>query len=304
MTLKEKILEHIADDDIDFGIAINHIESGEKIYINENMPYPLASVMKVPVMVEVFKQAQENKFNLDDRLTLQIKYKTLTTGVLLYMQDGLKPTIHDLVTLMIIISDNTATSMLMELVGPDNITTTMHSLGLNSIYVNMTIHEMFLHAWDIPERKDISVEELRQIAKSKPMDYNSRTFSRGSDNCVSSAKDMTQLMTMIYNGEVVNRDACDNMLTILSHQQANDRVPLYLPWYSVYHKTGTMRGIRTDSGIIYCNEKSHVAFSVFSFDHINMPLSDPKFRAERYLQVSKMFGKIGLDVFEYFGGKV
>ena len=303
MSLKEKILTYISTDDIDFGIAINHIESGEQILINEDMPYPTASVMKVPVMVEVFKQAREGKFDLNDRLTLETKYKTLTTGVLLQLQDGLKLTIRDLIMLMIIVSDNAATSMLMELVGPENVTNTMHAIGLKTIYVNMNVHEMFLHAWGIPERTDISVEELRQIAKDQQMDYNTRTFSRDSDNCVSSAADMTKLMSMIYEGKVVDHEACDEMLAILSHQQFNNRVPLYLPWYSTYHKTGTMRGVRADSGIIYCNPNSHVAFSVFSFDHVTLPLSDPKFGIRRSMQVAEMMGEIGFDVYQHFGGE-
>jgi beta-lactamase class A len=303
MNLKEKILATIADGDIDFGIALKHIESGEQILINEEMPYPTASVMKVPVMVEVFKQARARKFDLNDRLTLQSKYKTLTTGVLLQLQDGLQPSIRDLMMLMIIVSDNVATSMLMELVGPENVTATMHALGLKSIYVNLNVHEMFLHAWGIPERTDISVEELRQIAKNEQMDYNSRTFSRGSDNCVSSASDMTELMTLIYKGEVVDREACDEMLAILSHQQYNNRVPLYLPWYSTYHKTGTMRGVRADSGIIYCTLESHVAFTVFSFDHVTLPLSEPKFGTQRSMQVAEMMGEIGLAAYQHFGGE-
>ena len=304
MSLEEKILQHIVDDEIDFGIALQHIESGEEVLFNADMKYPLASVMKVPVMVEVFKQAREKKFELNDRLDLQTKYKTLTTGVLLQMQDGLRPTIRDLAMLMIIVSDNAATSMLMELVGPENVTESMHELGLDSIHVNMNVHEMFLHAFGIPERKDISVEELREVAKNVQMDYDTRTFSRNGDNCVSSAADMTRLMTLIFKGQVVDRGACDEMLTIMSHQQYNNRVPLYLPWYSVYHKTGTMRGVRTDSGVIYCTEDSHVAFSVFSFDHVTLPLSDPKFGVERSAKVAQMMGNIGLDVFQHYGGKL
>jgi beta-lactamase class A len=191
----------------------------------------------------------------------------------------------------------------MELVGPENVTASMHELGLMSIEVNLTVHEMFLHAFGIPNQPDISVEALRDRARQVQMDYQTRAFSRNRDNDVSSPADMTRLMAMIFKGEVVDRVACDEMLTILSHQQYNSRVSRYLPWYTVYHKTGTMRGLRNDSGIIYCNENSHVAFTVFSFDLTELPLCNPRLEVQRSLLVEEMMGEIGLAIFEHYGGE-
>jgi beta-lactamase class A len=233
---------------------------------------------------------------------LKTRYKTLTSGVLLQLQDGLQPTIRDLAMLMTIVSDNTATTMLLEIVGAENVTNTMHALGLTSIHVNMTVHEMFLHAFGIPDQPDISVEALRARAREVQMDYGSRTFSRGPDNDVSSAADMTKLMAMIFRGEVVDREACDEMLTILSHQQYNSRVPRYLPWYRTYHKTGSMRGLRNDSGVIYCDQDSHVAFSVFSFDGVELPLSDPRVEVQRAGLVEGMMAEMGFVLYEHYGG--
>ena len=304
MALRDELQTCITDDGIEFGIAVQHIESSEETLINADTVFPTASVFKVPVMVEVFKQARAGKFVLNDRLELKTRYKTLTTGVLLQLQDGLQPTIRDLMMLMTIVSDNTATTMLMELVGPENVTATMHGLGLMSMEINMTVHEMFLHAFGIPDRHDISLEELRSVARTVQMDYDSRTFSRGKDNAVASPADMTRLMAMLVRGEVVDRAACDEMLTILSHQQYNSRVPRYLPWYTVYHKTGTMRGLRNDSGIIYCNENSCAAFTVFSFDPVELPLSDPRLAEQRSLLVEEMMGEMGLVIYEHYGGKL
>ena len=304
MSLRDDLRACMTDDHIEFGIAVHHIESGEETLIDGDTVFPTASLFKVPVMIEIFKQAHAGRFDLDDRLELKTRYKTLTTGVLLHLQDGLQPTVRDLVMLMIIVSDNTATTMLMELVGPENVTATMHDLGLTSIEVNMTVHEMFLHALGIPDRTDITLEELRERASKVQMDYSSRAFSRDKDNAVSSATDMTRLMTMIFKGEIVDRTACNEMLTILSHQQYDTRVPRYLPWYTVYHKTGTMRGVRNDSGIIYCNEKSHAAFTILSFDAVELPLSDPQLAAQRSLLVEEMMGEMGLAIYEHYGGKL
>lgn len=303
MSLHDKLQACMTDERIECGIAVQHIESGQETLINADTVFPTASVFKVPVMVEVFKQAHAGQFGLDDRLELKTHHKTLTTGVLLQLQDGLRPTIRDLVMLMTIVSDNTATTMLMELVGPENVTATMHSLGLTSIHVNMTVHEMFLHAFGIPQQTNIGVEALRQRARQVQMDYNSRAFSRGKDNAVSSAADMMRLMAMIFKGELTSRAACDEMLTILSHQQYNSRVPRYLPWYTVYHKTGTMRGLRNDSGIIYCNKDSHAAFAIFSFDGIKLCLDDPRLAHRRSTLVEEMMGEMGLAIYEHYGGQ-
>lgn len=160
MTLREKILNCITDKNIEIGISVHHIENGEETDINANAIFPTASVFKVPVIVEVYKQAKEGKFDLDERLELKTEYKTLTTGVLLTLQDGLMLTIRDLMMLMTIVSDNTATTMLMNLVGAENITRTMHDLGLHTINVMMTVHEMFLYAFGIEDQPDISLEDL------------------------------------------------------------------------------------------------------------------------------------------------
>ncbi|MCJ7624136.1 MAG: class A beta-lactamase-related serine hydrolase [Anaerolineaceae bacterium] len=300
MTFQEKIQNCIPDKNIELGISVHHIESGEETNINAHAIFPTASVFKVPVMVEVYKQAREGKFDLGDRLGLKTKDKTLTTGVLLTLQDGLMLTIRDLMMLMTIVSDNTATTMLMDLVGAQNTTDTMRSLGLDTINVVMTVHEMFLYAFGIPEQNDINLEDLRVRAKEVQMDYNSRTFSRGIDNNVSSALDMTRLMAMIFKGEVVDREACDEMLKILQNQQYNSRVPRYLPWRSVYHKTGTMRGLRNDSGIITCKNNSHAAFTVYSFDQTTLPLGDFEVGEQRSSLAEKMMADIGRTIYEHY----
>ena len=93
MSLRDKLQSCITDDGIEFGIAVQHIESSEETLINADTVFPTASVFKAPVMVEVFKQARAGKFDLNDRLELKTRHKTLTTGVLLQLQDGLQPTI-------------------------------------------------------------------------------------------------------------------------------------------------------------------------------------------------------------------
>ena len=306
MALHDTLVSQISTDpDLDFGIAVHHIESGEDLLVNADALYPTAGIFKVPVMVEVFRQARAGRFELNDSMTLKAADKTLTSGVLPHLQDGLRLSIRDLIMLMIIVSDNTATTMLLNLVGCDNVTTGMHALGLSSIHVVMNVHEMFLHAFGLAEADQLAVSlaTLTDQALRVPMDYGSRAFSRGPDNNVSSAGDMTRLMTLIYEGKVLDRPTCDEMLAILSNQQYSYRVPRYLPWRRVFNKTGTLRGLRNDSGIIYCARDSHAAYSVFSFDRVPLSPNDPRMEAQRDLRVDQIMGEMGLAIFEHYGGK-
>src|ERR1700757_5229139 len=82
--------------------------------------YETFSVIKIPIMTEVMRQAEAGRFSLDDRITLKAADERLPSGVLYTMQPGLNPTIRDLITLMIIISDNAATDLLADKVGRAN----------------------------------------------------------------------------------------------------------------------------------------------------------------------------------------
>jgi hypothetical protein len=65
-----------------------------------------------------------------------------------------------------------------------------------------------------------------------------------------------------------------------------------------------MRGLRNDSGVIYCNENSHAAFTIFSFDATEIPLSDPRLAAQRSLFIEEIMGEMGLAIFEHYGGEL
>ena len=125
------------------GISIRHLENGDEVAINAGETFPMCSVLKIPVLVEAFGQMQAGKFRLDDRWELTTAEKNLPSGVLVFFDDGLQPTVRDLLTLMIIISDNTATDMVIHRIGKEAVTTTMHSLGLESIHLPMTIRQIF-----------------------------------------------------------------------------------------------------------------------------------------------------------------
>src|SRR5262249_35118320 len=124
------------------GVAVRDIGTGQTISINGDRLFPMASAYKIPILVEVFRQVEAKKFSLDDRVELTADDRTLGSGVLTLMSPGLKPTIKDLVTLMIVLSDNEATDILLNKVGAENVTATMRSFGLKNIRVDRTTFEM------------------------------------------------------------------------------------------------------------------------------------------------------------------
>jgi beta-lactamase class A len=285
---------------VDVGFAAIHVASGETIGVNEKAFFPTASVIKVPLMVEVYRQAREGRFAMTDRLTLLDKQKTLPSGVLVALAEGLALTIRDLAMLMTIVSDNTATKMLLDLVGMASVNATMQRLGFDGIHMAIDVHEMFLHAWHLPFDRPVGVEELRAAARAKPMDYKSVTFARGRENTIASAIDMARLMAMIAKREIVDAAACDDMIAIMSQQQYTDRVPRYLPFGAVANKTGTMRGVRNDAGIMRRGKNDDIAYALFSFDPTPLSAGNSRKLAKRNAKVALLMAEIGDELWHRF----
>ena len=244
-----------------------------------------------------FRQIEEGRFTLDDRWQLTTAEKNLPSGILVFFDDGLEPTVKDLLTLMIIISDNTATDMVIHRLGQGSVTSTMHSLGLTDIHVPLTIREMFD---DLLPSSDPTQDMLALAAG--PRNRDGICYSLGPDNDVGTPAALTELLARIWRGEAVSRTACDAMLDILLKQQLNDRLPRYLPpGTPCAHKTGTLPGIRNDSGIIYASENAHVAVTVFSRWDDERVSDDPIARSEQPIAIDAAFGRIGRLLYDTFG---
>ena len=296
MTLENEIGGIIEDCGAEMAVSARHLESDQRIEIDAGRVFPMCSVLKIPVLVEAFRQIEEGRFALDDRWQLTTAEKNLPTGILVFFEDGLAPTVRDLLTLMIIISDNTATDMVMHRLGEGSVTRTMHRLGLTDIHVPMTIREIFD---DLLPSGD-PTQDLLALATA-PRNRAGRCYSLGADNDVGTPAALTELLASIWRGEIVSRAACDSMLEILLKQQLNDRLPRYLPpGTRCAHKTGTLPGIRNDSGIIYAGDNDHVAVTVFSRWDDEAVNDDPVASKERPIAVDSAFGRIGRLLYDAF----
>lgn len=288
----------------EMGVAILHIESGAEINIGADESYPMASVLKIPVLCEAFHQIDAGNFTLDERFELTYPEKNIGSGILTYLQDGLQPSLRDLLTVMIIISDNTATDMVMRRLGVAKIDRFMQELGVGNIHMAMDIRGIFddMMGPDAADPARLFVD-LDKPRTAPPTSRTGRAYSRAADNNVATPRDMTRLCAMIYQGKVIDRAACDGMLHILLQQQLNQRLPRFLPYGIPFaHKTGTLSGLRNDAGILYASATDHIAVTVFARWDPKAVGDDKVAEWARTDAIDSAFGHIGKLLYDHYAG--
>jgi beta-lactamase class A len=283
------------------GLAVRYIEHGIEYQMNANKPYHLASVVKIPIMVEAFRQIEvDGTLSLGERVELQNRFKLSGTGILKYLDEDLSLTVKDLITLMIIISDNTATDILLErLGGPLRVDETMKVLGLQDIHTKMTIRQAH---WDRGIRKEplLDPREAAKAWNKMNLIYDSACFTASSEGNSASPKAINNLLCRIFRGEIWSQDACEIMMDIMYKQQRNMRIPTRLPRGTlVAHKTGTITGIANDAGIMEIDEDNHCALTVFVRDESFLKARDLSIATANQMAADSLIGDIALAAYNY-----
>ena len=301
MSLAETIAGIMKAADIRAGVAVWHIESGEQVDVNGDEPFPMASTFKIPILTTACRQLVRGEISLDTRVPLSDGDKSLGSGILPYFESGLQPTVRDLLTLMMIISDNTATDMMVDtLGGAAVIEGVMREIGLSEIYFKHSCKELLRYMFP-DEVVDLPLEELIAWSAKNDILRDGLAFSKGPENNVCTAKAMNKLLHMIYSGELFDGDVRETALDILLKQQFNVRLSRFLPLgIKVAHKTGTIGGIRNDSGIIAINDSNHVILTIFT-EWDEAPFWDkPAAHHQRVFEVESAMGEIGLAAYNAF----
>jgi beta-lactamase class A len=301
MTLLQDIEQIIQDVKVDFGISIFYIELGNGVMFNADKAYHLASVVKIPIMVEAFRQIEiEKTLVLEERLKLNDSFKLSGTGILKFLDEGLTPTVEDLITLMTIISDNTATDTILErLGGPMKVDATMKALGLDDIHTKMTIRQAH---WDRGMRKEPLIDPREAVRARKEMKliFDSACYTASPEGNSATPQAMTELIRRIYSREIWSKRACDKMMEIMYKQQRNTRIPSKLPRGTlVAHKTGTITGVANDAGIIEIDGDNHCAITIFTRDEEFMEHRDPVKAGEKSPIVESIMGDIALLAYNH-----
>ena len=302
MSLDESIAAIIDNADIAAGVAVWHIESGRRLDVNGDEPFPMASAFKIPILATACKQLASGEISLDARVPLADADKSMGSGILPFFESGLQPTVRDLLTLMIIISDNTATDIMVDyLGGAALIEGYMHELGLREIFFKLNCKDLLRHAFP-PEVADLPLEELLKWTIENDVLRDGLCFSKGPENNVSTANAMNELLQLLY-GDLFPADIRQVALDILHKQQFNVRLSRFLPLGTkVAHKTGTIGGIRNDCGIIRISERNHVIASLF-VEWDEAPVwNQPAAHHQRVFEVETAMGEIGRAVYDEFAG--
>lgn len=302
MTLVDRIEEIISGAGIDAGVAVWHIESDRRLDVNGDVSFPMASTFKIPILATACRQLSEGVISLDARVPLADEDKSLGSGILPFFESGLEPTLRDLLTLMIIISDNTATDIVVDYLGGAAVVEGyMHELGLGDIYFKLNCKDLLRYAFP-PEVADLPVEELVKWTTENDVLRAGLCFSKGPENNVSTANAMNALLYLMY-GDLFPEDLRAVAFDILHKQQFNVRISRFLPpGTKVAHKTGTIGGIRNDCGIITLGEASHVILTLFTeWDEASI-WNQPAAHHQRVYEVETAMGEIGRAVYDHFLG--
>lgn len=209
------------------GVAIVDLTDNHQYLLHADDVYPQASSIKIAVLAELYRQSQQGKLKLTDSYTVNASDLVPDSDIMGGLTPGVtKLTLRDVATMMVAVSDNSATNVLIDRVGMDNVNALMTSLGLK-----------------------------HTLLRRKMMDL--KAAGEGREN-VSTPKEMATLLEQIYHGKVLNKEMTDDFFKVLSTHK-DSWIPRYLPeGLKMANKPGALEGVRNDSGVIFVENRPYI----------------------------------------------
>jgi beta-lactamase class A len=216
----------------DVAVAFQTLDGKSQWFLRADEPFHAASTMKVAVLIGLYDQVRRGRLRLDDSVPVKNEFRSLVDGspyILdpnddsehdLYLAVGSRRTLAQLSELMITVSSNLATNLLIEKVGVDNIRASVHALDADGMQVRRGVED-------------------------------TKAFQQGLNN-TTTARGLFRLMDALAQGRAVDRQASEQMVEILERQTFNDRIPAGLPpGTRVAHKTGEITRVQHDAAIVF-----------------------------------------------------
>ena len=209
------------------GVAILDLSSQHTLLVNADEVFPTASTIKIAILAEFYRRVQQGKLNFNDLYTIEQSDLVEGSGISQALTPGAtRLTLRDVAALMISVSDNSATNVLIDRVGMDNVDTLLDSLGLKQT-------------------------RLRR----KMMDV--KAAAEGREN-VASPREMMLLLEALYRGRVLNKQLTDDYFKLLAvHKESY--IPRELPEdLRIANKPGELEGVRNDCGVVFAGARPYV----------------------------------------------
>jgi beta-lactamase class A len=216
------------------------LRSGKSVGINADTPVPTASVIKLTVLYDAIKTIQEGRASFGDRLTLTKANQVEGSGVLALFDTPLVVTFKDALTMMVVVSDNTATNLAIDRLGLQHIDNRIESLGLKNTWL---YKKVFLPP-----------------PPNAPSDQ--KTFGLGK----TTAREMADVMQRFALCPSIPQALCNAALAMLKNQTDRDAIPRYLGSLDVANKTGALDDVRNDVAIVYA-KNGPIVISAFTYDN-------------------------------------
>jgi beta-lactamase class A len=231
-SLEAELRSAIAASGAEVAVAFRTLDGRTELFIDADKPFHAASTMKVPVMIELFRQAHAGTLSLDDPLPIRNEFHSIVDGSPyslsegddsdkeVYAALGKTMTLGQLCEAMITVSSNFAANLLIERLGVQNIRSTVTKLGADGMQV------------------------LRGVEDQ-------RAFDKGMNN-TTTARGLLVLFEKLGQGKAIGQTADNSMIEVLERQKFNDAIPAGLPTGTVVaHKTGSITRINHDAGVVY-----------------------------------------------------
>ena len=224
-----------------------NLKSGNTVALDPDRPVTTASVIKLPLMIETFYQVKAGKLSLDKKVTLTKDNQVPGSGVLTFMQPGLELTLEDAITLMMILSDNTATNMVIDQVGIPAVNARIAAMGLKNTY-------LYKKVFKPPEG---------------PVPADQKEFGLGK----TTAREMAQAMESIERCDLGDEALCKKMIGIMRNQQNRNMIPHYIETEdtsetasAIADKVGSLDKVRNDVALVF-TRSGPIVISAFTYDN-------------------------------------
>jgi beta-lactamase class A len=224
-----------------------NLTTGDSVALDPNRPVQTASVIKLPLMLQAFEQVKAGKLHLSDPVVLTKDNQVQGSGVLQFMDPGLRLTLKDAITLMMILSDNTATNMVIDAVGLKPTNAMLARMGMKNTYFYKKVFK----------------------PATEPMPPDQKKFGLGK----TTAEEMAKVLESIYRCDMGDRALCLGMITIMRNQQYQAMIPRYLQrkdtsedLSAIADKVGELDDVRNDVALVYTT-RGPVIISIFTYDN-------------------------------------